>query len=86
MANPEHTPGPWKTDSGRTPTRIIGPGGQTVAAAYGGFVGGDVEGANARLIAAAPALLQYVAERAREGDESARQLVAGLEPPRPTGE
>ena len=80
MASMQHTPGPWDHETKASPTRITGPKGQTVAAVYGGFVGSQEQASNARLIALAPALLDYVAAKAKEGDEQARALVAGPEP------
>lgn len=51
-----HTPGPWATAA--TPDRLIVSGRTKIAAAY--EVDGDVWGAaNARLIAAAPDLLEF---------------------------
>ena len=81
MTEPTHTPVPWAMDSQHTPARVTGPSGDTVAAVYGGFVGSEAQLANARLITAAPALLQYVEKSAAEGDEEAKAIVAGLEAP-----
>ena len=60
MANIEHTSGQWDYETKASPTRITGPKGQTVAAVYGGFVGSKEQQANARLIALAPALFEYI--------------------------
>ena len=79
MANTEHTPGLWDYETKASPTRITGPKGQTVAAVYGGFVGSKEQKANARLIALAPALFDYIEAKANEGDEEAQALVADLE-------
>lgn len=72
-----HTPGPWKYNEGN-PTRIIGPGEETVAAVYGGMVGDQVQLANAQLIAAAPSIYAYVRIRASNGDKDALNILANL--------
>ena len=68
------------------PPEFTGPKGETVAAVYGGFAGADDQAANARLIAAAPALLEYAEKRAGAGDQEANAIVAGVEKPVPEGE
>ena len=78
MSLEKATPGPWTHNEGN-PTRIIGPDDETVAVLYGGTVGVKRQFENAALIAAAPSLYSYVAERALEGDGDARQIVDSLE-------
>ena len=63
MSLQQATPGPWTHNEGN-PTRIIGPDDETVAMLYGGTVGLEKQFENAALIAAAPSLYAYVAERA----------------------
>ncbi|MCY4530387.1 MAG: hypothetical protein OXD46_15320, partial [Chloroflexi bacterium] len=70
MSLEKATPGPWTHNEGN-PTRIIGPDDETVAVLYGGSVGVKRQFENAALIAAAPSLYSYVAERALEGDGDA---------------
>ncbi len=72
------TPGPWTHNEGN-PTRIIGPDDETVAVLYGGSVGIGRQFENAALMAAAPSLYAYVAERASNGDDDARQIADLLE-------
>ena len=78
MSLQQATPGPWTHNKGN-PTRIIGPDDETVAMLYGGTVGLEKQFENAALIAAAPSLYAYVAERASTGDGGARQIVESLE-------
>ena len=79
MTKIPHTEGPWTCETKTSPTRIVSPKGDTVAAVYGGFAGGREQLANARLIASATTLLKYVEKRAAEGDQEAKDLVAALE-------
>ena len=72
------TPGPWTHNEGN-PTRIIGADDETVAVLYGGSVGIGRQFENAALMAATPSLYAYVAERASNGDDDARQIVDLLE-------
>jgi hypothetical protein len=58
---------------------VTGPKGEQIAAVYGGFVGEAQQLSNARLIAVAPALLDYVMTRAEQGDEEAEALVSRLQ-------
>lgn len=78
MTELSHTPGPWSYQE-RNPTRVTGPNGETIAGVYGGFVGSEQQLANARLIASAPAMYEYVARRASEGDEEAQAALVGAE-------
>ena len=79
MEKMQHTPGPWRYAHARTPTRIVGPRDETVAAVYGGFAGEEEQAANSRIIAAAPAMYEYVAGKAGEGDEEARAIIEGFD-------
>ncbi len=76
MTAPQHTPGPWQALPEKTPIRITGAKAEQIAAVYGGFVGEAEHLANGRLIAAAPALLEYVSKRAGDGDDEAREVLA----------
>jgi hypothetical protein len=58
-----------------TPVRITGSKDEQIGAVYGGFVGELEQLANGRLIAAAPLLLEYVSNRAENGDEEAKELL-----------
>lgn len=86
----KHTPGPWVIGSGygRYKTEITGPG-----RAVGGVwtrrdagalsderrIEDDPEGiANARLIAAAPNMHEYIAKRAAAGDSEARVILESI--------
>ena len=51
-----------------------------MAATYGGMVGDKEQVGNARLIAAAPAMLGYLMTRAQEGDQQARAILDGMDP------
>ena len=78
MAKPRYTPGPWRYEE-ESPTRVIGPKGETVAAVYGSEVGDQEQVvANVRLIASAPAMYEYVAKRAGEGDQEAEAVLVGI--------
>ena len=77
MPEEKHTPGPW-THKEDNPTRIIGPGDETIAAVYGGMVGDMVQLANARIIAAAPSIYEYVQNKAIDGDKDAQTFLESL--------
>ncbi len=81
MAESQHTPGPWLYMAAKTPTRITGSKDEQIAAVYGGMVGEVEQLSNARLIAAAPALLEYATKMAGKGDQEAEELLAALEAP-----
>ena len=53
----EHTPGPWHIHNG-SPTTVVGPTGGWIAQLWKWATGKKMAEANARLIAAAPDLLQ----------------------------
>jgi hypothetical protein len=80
MKKSQHTPGPW-TYNDRSANRVTGPGGDVIAATYGGIVGTHEQVSNTRLIAFAPAMYSYIEKRASEGDEQARIIVADVEGP-----
>lgn len=77
MSVEEATPGPWTHNEGN-PTRIIGPDDETVAVLYGGEVGIERQFENAALMTAAPALYEYVTDRASIGDAEAQRIVDAL--------
>ena len=79
MPSQEHTPGPWSY-SPESPNRVTGPRGETVAATYGGMVGDKEQLANARLIASAPTMLEYLTRRAQEGDPDALAILEEAAP------
>lgn len=79
MSESLHTPGPWMYQAENTPTRVTGPKNEQIAAVYGGMVGEVEQLSNARLIAAAPALLDYIATKADGGDKEAKDLLGLLE-------
>ena len=74
MTNQAHTPGPWAYNE-QNPSRVTGPRGETVAAVYGGMVGESEQLANARLIATAPEMQEYIARKAEEGDGEAQSII-----------
>ena len=74
MTDQSHTLGPWAY-SEVNPSRITAPSGETVAAVYGGMVGDSEQLANARLIAAAPAMHEYITRKAEEGDGDAQAII-----------
>ena len=78
MTNVSHTSGPWSYND-KSANRVLGPDNQVVAATYGGSVGDAEQAANTRLIAAAPAMYEYLADRAAEGDSEAGEIVSALE-------
>ncbi len=78
MSLQQATPGPWTHNEGN-PTRIIGPDDETVAMLYGGSVGIERQFENAALMAAAPALHNYISQRASDGDGDAKEIVKSLE-------
>ncbi len=78
MAKSGHTPGPWQYNP-QSANRVLGPGGQTVAATYGGRLDDEEQVANTRLIASAPVMYDYVEKKALEGDHEAQTIVAGVE-------
>lgn len=59
----KHTPGPWKAvKAAHGPIDILDSRGRDVVTVYGGGVETESQGANARLIAAVPELLQALQE------------------------
>ena len=77
MSNPHHTPGPWSYND-KSANRVLGPDNQVVAATYGGAVGDAEQAANTRLIAATPAMYDYVVQRASAGDPAAAGILKTL--------
>jgi hypothetical protein len=88
MNESKHTPGPWRSTfrpcgKGLWNTRIVGPDGENILAdTYTQFYGpGQVEsGANARLIAAAPELLEVAEDLVGLWDEWLRYSEDLVEP------
>lgn len=80
----KHTPGPWAVVGNRTKyveARLISGLIQEVAAcgptaADKGY--GPQQEANARLIAAAPTMHEYIAKRADAGDNEAKQILESI--------
>ena len=80
----KHTPGPWAVVGNRTKyveARLISGLIQEVAAcgptaADEGY--GQQQEANARLIAAAPTMHEYIAKRADAGDNEAKQILESI--------
>ena len=80
----KHTPGPWVVVGSRTKyveARLVGSLMQEVAAcgptmADEGY--GQQQEANARLIAAAPTMHEYIAKRADAGDNEAKQILESI--------
>ena len=77
MSNLSHTRGPWSYNE-KSANRVLGPDNQVVAATYGGAVGDAEQAANTRLIAATPAMYDYVVERASTGDSAAAEILETL--------
>ena len=80
MTKTKHTPGPWRYEE-HSPNRIMAPNGETVAAVYGGFVGTAEQVSNVRLIAAVPAMYEYIGSKAASGDPDAQAIITALESP-----
>ena len=78
MSNLSHTPGPWSYND-KSANRVLGPDNQVVAATYGGTVGDGEQASNTRLIAAAPAMYEYLTGRAAAGDAEAGEILATLD-------
>ena len=78
MTAHKHTRGPWKYNE-LSANRVLGPDDQVVAATYGGFVGSGEQEANTRLVAAAPAMYEYVSAKASEGEQDAKVLLASID-------
>ena len=80
----KHTPGPWVVVGNLTKyveARLVGGLIQEVAAcgptmADEGY--GQQQEANARLIAAAPTMHEYIAKRADAGDNEAKQILESI--------
>lgn len=53
-----HTPAPWSVRETRSTVSVKSASGETIGSWYAGFASGTVTHANARLIAAAPELLE----------------------------
>ena len=75
----EHTPGPWKAE-GTCPQEgwdgwwVKDAEGNHIAEATG-YQADETRQANARLIAAAPVMYDYIKIRAEEGDERAEEIM-----------
>lgn len=76
MSGVKHTPGRWTARRMHTGGfDIFDERGRDVVTVYGGGVGTESREANARLIAASPAMYDYVASKADAGDEEALKIV-----------
>ena len=71
--------GPWKYDD-FNPRQIIDGESTTIASVFGGMGDDQIQLANARLIAAAPVMRDYVRSRSEAGDEAATALLKAAEP------
>ena len=90
LATAQHTPGPWTVAAfdgravGAPHSHIVGTDGRPVAYASAGRMNeADLNGAgeasaNARLIAAAPTLYDFVARISQSGDNEARQILEAI--------
>ena len=74
--NTAHTPGPWVVDYLRTCDEIVGPKNESIAQT-GSWMDSEKEEqhANARLIAAAPTMYDYIKARADAGDTDAKNIL-----------
>lgn len=71
-----HTPGPWRVvDVPGEASHIVNVDNFTIVRQ--GYVS-DMDTANARLIAAAPTMHDYIAKRAAAGDEEAGKILGGI--------
>lgn len=74
-----HTPGPWTARRMHTGGwDVFDPRGRDVVTVYGGGVEIESREANARLIAAAPRMFDYIAARASGGDAAATKIMESL--------
>ena len=78
MAKSRHTPAPWSYNE-RSPSRVTAPGGETIAATYGGQLGFEEQVSNTRLLASAPVMYEYIVKKAAEGDEDAKAIIARVD-------
>lgn len=67
----EHTPGPWHGQASGSKREIVADH-EVIAEVW------QNRGPNARLIAAAPTMYEYVALRAANGDSEAAAIVEGI--------
>lgn len=77
----KHTPGPWTATGGYAPTVKAGDTLLCVPSARADSIGGrqlDELQANAHLIAACPTMYEFIAQKAREGDERAKEIIAAI--------
>lgn len=86
-----HTPGPWRVDEDSDPPRVIGRPiwpcrrsgveGEWEVAELDDFCGDHADEilANARLIAAAPTMADFVRKHAAAGDEEAIQIMRSID-------
>ncbi len=73
------TPGPWRVEIDKYgPLDVVGADGEFVARAAWRHRN-EKDAANARLIAAAPEMYEYIKVRAERGEETARRLIARSE-------
>ena len=63
------TPGPWQHNP-QNPSRLQGPKDETIGALYGHVVGIDNQFTNARLMAAAPTMYQYLSTQSDDKSTS----------------
>ncbi len=83
MSETKCTPGPWKAlDDGSC---VIDNRGLMICDM--GFVGvGPESHANARLIAESPTMYEYISDKAKRGDETAKQIISNIAEAEPTKE
>jgi hypothetical protein len=75
--NTKHTPGPWRVHGdGITVGQQRGKGGQHVCRAFEVFMSRGERQANARLIAVAPTMYEFVSKKAAAGDAEAIAIVS----------
>jgi hypothetical protein len=78
VATQNHTPGPWSFNE-NSANRVFGTDNQVVAATYGGTVGDSEQAANTRLIAAAPAMYDFLTRKASAGDADASDILSAID-------
>ena len=71
----KHTPGPWRVVENRVPASLEIYAGETAIVECWRRADVQTEMANAYLIAAAPALYEYVASKSNSGDNEASKLL-----------
>lgn len=71
-------PGPWKYDD-FNPRQITDAESTTIASVFGRMGDDQIQLANAKLIAAAPVMRDYVRSRSKAGDDAASELLKSTE-------